>query len=153
MKVVARGYYDAVGNSADEGVSCPEPTLTVQSAKEETDINNIINKYLKTGEPPEMRRGIYADISEIGDLREAMEQVQFAHEAFMEFPAEVRAFFDNDPRKLVDFASDPRNLDKAIELGLAPPRKPSNVLAPGQGATGGTEPPAPSKGALKPSDA
>lgn len=132
MVIKARSYFDAVGNSADEGIACLEPTLAVQSAKDECDINNIINKYLRTGEPPALRQGVYADISQLGDLRESLEEAQLAQEAFMQLPAAVRRFFDNDPVKLVAFSEDPKNVDKAIELGLLPPRKPPAPPPAGQ---------------------
>lgn len=124
-KVVARAYFDVVGVPS-EGIECLDPSLAVQASKDETDINTIVNKYLRTGEMPEQRQGIYADISELTDLQEALEQVRAADEAFMALPAEVRRYFDNDPVKLVQFANDPANLDKAIELGLAE-RKPQAI--------------------------
>lgn len=145
LEIVARGYFDAVGNSADSGLKCDDPTLAVQSSKDECDINFIVNRYMRTGVLPAANHGVYADISEIGDLRESLEQVQFAQEAFMELPAEVRKYFDNDPVKLVEFAQDPRNHEKAIELGLAPPRQPDSVPGAGQAPVGGTNVTPPAK--------
>lgn len=139
-KVIAKGYFDVVGASQDEGLTCLDPSLAVQAAKEETDINVIIKKYLLTGETPELRQGIYADVSELTDLAEALRQVQEAQEAFMMLPADVRRYFDNDPVKLVAFAQDPANLDKAIELGLAPRKPVSDPSPAGQAGTAGTEP-------------
>lgn len=130
MKVVARSYFDAVGNSADEGLKCEDPSLAVQSAKDDCDINNIVKKYLRTGELPEMRQAVYADVSELGDLRDATERVLAAEEAFMQLPAEVRRYFDNDPVRLVEFSQDPANLEKAVELGLAVRREPSPPRQP-----------------------
>lgn len=118
MKVVARSYFDVIGNS-DDGLLCEDPSLAVQAAKAECDINNIVKTYMRTGELPGQRQLIYADISEMSDLRDALHMVNDAQQAFMDLPAEVRRHFDNDPVKLVEFAQDPNNYDKAVELGLA----------------------------------
>lgn len=126
--VVAKNYFDVVGASQDEGLKCEDPTLTVQSSKDECDINVIVKRYLRTGELPGVRQGVYADISGLTDLRDAIHMVNDAEQAFMELPAELRREFDNDPTKLVEFAADPRNRDRAIELGLVdPPKKPPFV--------------------------
>ncbi|QKI28896.1 VP3 [Kummerowia striata gokushovirus] len=138
-KPVARGYYDAVGDLTSEGLACKDETRAVQASRDETDINHIINKYLRTGELPQSRQGIFADIAHMKDLQGAIEEVELAKEAFMALPADVRRFFDNDPVKLVEFADDPANTTKLVELGLIdPPRKPAP--APVQGAKAGTEP-------------
>lgn len=134
-KFVARSYFDTVGNSADDGLKCEDESLTVQASKEECDINVIVAKYLRTGVPPEQRQVIYADLSEIPDLREAIHMVNDAQQAFMELPAEVRREFDNDPVKLVEFAQDPRNLDRAVELGLAT-RRPESPSQPSKAVPG-----------------
>lgn len=150
MKTRARSYFEAIENPMDTGLRFDDPSLTVQAPKDDVDINNIINKYLRTGELPAVRQGVYADISGLVGLRESVEQVMFAREAFMLLPAKVRQYFDNDPVKLVEFAEDSRNYEKAVELGLALPRQPvlpSGVhyvnavnSAPVQGASAGTEP-------------
>lgn len=139
--VVAKSYFDVVGASQDDGISCPEKTLAIQSSRDECDINVIVRKYQQTGELPGQRQVLYADISEIGDLRDSLEKVQRAEEAFMALPAEVRQFFDNDPVNLVNFSANEQNYEKALELGLVSPRQqPSAPSAPVQGAKAGTEP-------------
>lgn len=131
--IKVRAYFDAVGDRSF-GLICPEESLAVQAEKESSDINVIVAKYLRTGEMPVFKQGLYADISAMGDLRESLEQVQLAQEAFAELPAEVRRYFDNDPINLVEFAADPKNLDKAIELGLAvkAPSQPAAAISAGQ---------------------
>lgn len=140
MKVVARSYFDAVG-SVSEGLECLSPSLAVQASKDECDINTIINKYLRTGEPPGQRTGVYMDAAQFGDLHTAMNTVIEAENMFMALPADIRKHFDNDPVKLVEFCSDPSNLTEAVRLGLAIPRQqtPSSA-SPVQGEKAGTEP-------------
>lgn len=150
-KVVARGYYDVVGLDQG-GIACPEPTLAVQASKEESDINNIINRYLRTGELPQVRQGIYADLANMPlDLGMAYEQIAKAEDAFFALPAQIRREFDNDPVKLVEFAQNPENFDRMIELGLLAkedsPGQPSSAPPAGQAGKAGTEPAAPPQGA------
>jgi phage internal scaffolding protein len=130
----ARSYFDTIGNSADDGINCKDVSLTVQASKDECDINVIVNRYNKTGELPVKNQGIYADISNITNLQSMIHQVMDAQEAFDALPANIRTFFANDPTNLVNFAQDPRNADKAIELGLATKRvepSPSSPAVPG----------------------
>lgn len=126
-KFHARSYFDTVGNSGDDGVLCEDESLTVQAPKDDVDINTIVKRYLRTGEMPGVRQGVFADISELTDLADAMQMVNEAEQLFMELPAEVRKEFDNDPRRLVEFAQNPANRDRAMELGLVdrPPVAPS----------------------------
>ncbi len=95
---------------------------TKQSAKNECDINQILAKYLRTGvvAPENMakRQAVFADVSETGDYHTARNQVIAAKDAFMTLPAKLRARFNNDPGKLLDFCADSNNLEEAIELGI-----------------------------------
>lgn len=147
MKIVARGYYDVVG--VDQGgLSCPEDSLSVQASKDDCDINNIVKKYLRTGELPGARQAAYLDLCALPNYQEALNTVIAAEEAFMMLPADVRREFDNDPSKVVSFLDDDRNYQKAVSMGLVTPRQPSNgIPAAGQAAPGGVpaspkEPPA-----------
>jgi len=94
--------------------------FTVQADRDEADINKIVARIQRTGQLPPTYRGepFYGDVSDIGDLQEAMIKVQESNKLFMTFPAEVRERFDNDPVKLVEFLSDDDNRDEALELGL-----------------------------------
>ena len=143
-KLIVRSYR---GERESVGIDFKDPSLAVQASKDECDLNVIIKKYLRTGELPGLRQTVYGDISKIGNLKECLDQAYAAEEAFMALPADIRRHFDNDPVKLVEFASDDSNYDKAVELGLvipkAKPVSPSQQVpsAPGQGApnaVGGT---------------
>lgn len=125
MQPVARTFR---GPKPSVGLGDFEPTLTVQASKDETDINHIVNRYLRTGVLPEVNQGIYADISELTDLRDAIHLVNDAQQAFLELPAEIRRRFDNDPVKLVEFAQNPNNQAEAYAMGLA--QKPPSPAAP-----------------------
>lgn len=99
------------------------PSLTSQAMADEADINKIVARIQKgqivlasNGEP------FYGDVSELGGLQDAIIKVQEAQDLFMQFPAELRSRFDNDPVKMIEFLEEPKNLDEAIKIGLAKPR-------------------------------
>lgn len=59
------------------------PTMTVNSHKDETDINNIVNRYQRTGIlPPSERAPIFADVTHLqGDLTERIQASQMILDA------------------------------------------------------------------------
>lgn len=97
--------------------------ITVQSLKDEVDINKIIKK-MEKGMIPEFSEGMYMDVSEFGDLADSIIQVQKANDMFMSLPAEVRERFSNDPVNLVNFLDDASNRKEAEELGLVARKEP-----------------------------
>lgn len=103
----------------------PDDGLTQQNFQEETDINNIMAKFAKTGLVDHVNRvaGSYGDFTTVQDYQLHLDQVMAAQTAFMELPATIRRRFDNDPAHLLAFIQDPKNRDEAVSLGLinAPP--------------------------------
>jgi len=98
-----------------------EPSLTQQQFAKDCDVNNIIAKYKKTGSVTHVRNrteGVYANLVDIPDYAEALQQIIHANETFGELPAQTRARFANDPQLLIEFLKDPKNDEQAIELGL-----------------------------------
>lgn len=108
-----------------------DKNLTVQSARNETNINQIM-KRIEKGQliNTNLQEGRFEDISEFGDLESATIAVQRAEKAFMGLPAEVRARFKNDPVALVNFLSDEGNRAEAEELGLIRPKDPEKGVPP-----------------------
>ncbi len=103
-------------------------SLTRQSEMKNCDINVIMSKYEKTGVLPQVGvEGFYADLSAVGDFREAVERVQRGDEVFMSLPAAVRKEFDNDAVAFVDTCSDSENrsanMAKLYELGVVVPEE------------------------------
>lgn len=120
-KVFLRTPYNYDTNEASDasGLSCPEPTLAQQHAREETDINTIVRRFGLTGElPNNVRVPRYGDFTAVSDYQTAMNMVMEANQAFMQLPADVRSRFNNDPGALVDFMSDDSNRAEAEKLGL-----------------------------------
>lgn len=106
-----------------------KPSRTKQAEADAADINKIMAKYQKTGILPHLNNRVptYGDFSEVTDYQDALNTVMRAEAAFMALPSSVRAKFDNDPARFLDFTQDPANLDALREMGLAPPAPPVQV--------------------------
>lgn len=99
-------------------------SLTVQEHAEDADINVIVKRFGITGVMPQNHRvPEYGDYTGVNDYRSAIEAVRAADEHFMAMPAEVRARFENDPQRFMDFCAVPDNLNEMRKLGLAVPEK------------------------------
>jgi len=100
--------------------------LTQQSAKDECDINLIIERIKRGADLPDLTNKApkYGDFTQVPtDLRECLNIVRQADDLFMTLDAKVRARFENDPSQMLDFLNDSKNRDEAIELGLVEPPK------------------------------
>lgn len=123
-----------------------EKSMTRQEFAAECDINNIMRGYENGRAWPGPAPGVepvYFDFTSVPmDLQSALHYVQGAANEFMTLHANVRREFDNDPVKFVDFATNPANIDKMREWGLAapPPRSSPGAAEPG-GSPGGAPPP------------
>ena len=123
--------------SRETGTTNEEPTLTQQHFKEECDINQILEKFNVTGAvPTNVRQPINQDFIEAIDYQTALNALMEAEASFMEMPAKVRAEFDNDPGKFVQFFEREENRERAVALGLikgAPeaPKPPETPSTPG----------------------
>lgn len=112
--------YDTDQASDETGLKCEDETRTQQQFKDETDINNIVEKFGVTGElPPTMNFPEPDEFVETFDFQTAMNVIRNAEESFMTMPAKVRARFDNNPQKFMNFINDPESQDEAIKLGIA----------------------------------
>lgn len=98
--------------------------LTQQSAKDECDINLIVEAAKRgadlsqrlSSKPP-----MYGDFTNLPDYRTALVMVTKARDMFMSLDARVRERFLNDPAKLLDFLADPKNREEGVKLGLIKP--------------------------------
>lgn len=126
------GVYDREAVSNDNGLDCPEESLTHQEFAEESDINTIIDRFGIGENPIEAQHWVTnIDIADApNNYMDVMNQLNEARDQFMSLPAKVRSQFDNDPARFVDFVSDPANGDEMVRLGLAVVReapKPSDT--------------------------
>lgn len=112
--------YDTDEVSRETSLVCEDESLAVQSERDDCDINTIVRRFGLTGSlPVGVRRPEYGDFVGVSDYREALEALEAADASFYAMPAEVRARFENDPARFVDFCSDVSNVDEMIKMGLA----------------------------------
>lgn len=99
-----------------------EVSMTQQHMKDECDINNIMAKYQKTGLITHVAKyqGMYDDFTVMPDFKTAMDTMLEAQEMFLTLPSDIREKFDNDAGEFVEFATDSRNYDEMVDLGLVP---------------------------------
>lgn len=106
--------------SSSTGLVCDDPSLTQQQFKEESDINTIVDRFMKTGHLPDpVSMPQYVDYEGVFDFQSAMNVVRQADENFMRMDAKVRARFHNSPQEFLEFFADSANADEAVRLGLA----------------------------------
>jgi phage internal scaffolding protein len=111
--------YDRDAASDESGLACADPTLAQQQFRDEADINTILERFGRTGEViVPVRAPEFGDYSEVTDYHTAMNMIIQAQDAFDALPARIRKEFDNDPGRFVEFVSDEKNRDKALEMGL-----------------------------------
>lgn len=105
-----------------EGIIFKEPTMTIQSEKDNCDINVIMNRYATCGTPLPYRtdgvQPVYADVSELGDYMENYQRCKQAEEMFNALPSALRKELDNNPANLLPFIQDKANESRCIEFGL-----------------------------------
>lgn len=97
------------------------PDKTVQSEKDNCDINVILRRFRVTGQMPpgSTRVPSYGDYDAAGDFQSAMNVIREAQEQFAALPSGVRARFGNDPQMFLEFCSKPENVDEMLKMGLA----------------------------------
>lgn len=97
-----------------------EPTKTSQEFKDDCDPNNIVRKFKQDGILTHMNKkaGVYADLTNIPSYQEALNTVIQAQNAFETLPSQIRKQFNNSPQEFVEFMQDPKNHDKAADMGL-----------------------------------
>jgi len=125
----ASAYDDFSAMSLETGLRCLDPSLTQQQFKEESDINTIVDRFMKTGVMPDsVSMPQYVDYEGVFDFQSAMNTIRAADENFMRMDAKVRARFHNSPQEFLEFFANSDNFDEAVRLGLAVPTvKPKDV--------------------------
>lgn len=115
--------YDSDEVSNQTGLLCKDESRTEQEHIAEADINYIAEKFMRTGQLPQvLNLPTHGDFEGIFDFQTAMNTIQQAKQEFMQLPAKVRARFGNDPAQLLEFVQDDDNYDEAVKLGFIPKR-------------------------------
>lgn len=107
---------------------CQGPSRTRQEFSDEADINNVMDRYIQTGQFSHVAKALpfYADATLVNDYYSSKEAADRTMEAFMQLPAKARNKFDNDPGKLINFLKNPENEKEAIAMGLLEPQPQPN---------------------------
>ncbi len=94
---------------------------TKQSFQKETDINFILAQTEKglLVTHVNQHEGNYGDFIDAQDYHTSLNLIHDAQASFLSIPASIRAKFDNDPAKFLEFAQNPDNSAELIEMGLA----------------------------------
>lgn len=140
-------FRTAYGPKLRVAIGFPEGSgRTRQSFKAECDINNIMQRFSRTGVFDSVNRqpGRYGDVSGFS-YQAAMDLVVAAQAQFAELPSKVRNRFRNDPQEFLSFMENEENRDEAIKLGLIerpkePPQSPQGDAPKGE-ATPPASPP------------
>lgn len=113
---------------------CNDPSLTKQEFKDETDINIILERFLKTQEPPPMPLPEhFMDISGRTSYFDMQCRVAEANTIFYQLDAQQRAEFQNDPSRWADAvvqAVERGDRDTLADLGIdIPPERPQEATS------------------------
>lgn len=123
MKFASR--YSATG--VKSGIKFVDPSATLQSFKDDADINCIIARYENTGvlvDPtvPVSRTPEFGDFSEMPSYQDAQNVIIAARNAFDALPSKIRERFNNDPAAYFDFVRSLKEgseeFDEAVSLGI-----------------------------------
>lgn len=150
--------HDRDHESERTGLITPEPSLTKQEFVEESDINVILERFLRTGEPPPMALPEhFTDLSERPTYFEIQEKLATASAMFYELPPKLRAEYQNDPTRWADAVSNAAardDLEALIKLGIDAKEKPQEPTKadPPSPATPATKASTPASEALKQGD-
>lgn len=111
--------YDMNEASDESGLKCEDRSLAQQHMLADTDINVLMDRYVTTGEIPQLRTPpLQGDFTRTQTYQEALNMMIEANRSFMALPAKVRNRFENDPAQFVDFCSNEANRDEMRQMGL-----------------------------------
>lgn len=114
------------------------PSLTLQQFRDECDINNLVERYNRTGTfynaldcaGRMVRMPQFGDFSDLGDFREQQQKILDIYDHFQTLPSKIRERFNNNPAFFVEFVGDEKNLDECVQLGLLARPKKVDPVAP-----------------------
>ncbi|AXH74603.1 MAG: internal scaffolding protein [Microviridae sp.] len=95
-------------------------SLTRQSEAAKSDINNIVKRGIPMPDPSRM---MYGDFTDGLDYQTVQNRIIAVNTAFDALPSQVRDYFKNNPAKMLDFVTDPANVEAAVDMGLLPKSK------------------------------
>ena len=129
-------YATAYSNHKRVDILFPAKGMTKQAHKDESDINQIMAKYQRTGILAHAKNysGEYG-FATSDSFHDSLNIIQKAQDMFDALPSAVRTKFQNDPSEFLDFVQDSKNAQELYDMGLSdmPPEPPAEEpeAAPG----------------------
>jgi Chlamydia-phage Chp2 scaffold (Chlamy_scaf) len=109
----------AKANSDDSALTCLDPSLASQEMAIDSDINYVVDVWVRTGIAPQTSlEALSGDFSNVDDYRAMLDKLNRAKTEFNQLDADVRSFFKNDPANLLAAIDDPAMKPKLQELGI-----------------------------------
>lgn len=91
-----RNGYEPPRAEDQQGLDCSNlPDMTRQEFRDETNINNIINRFLSTGIPPAQRQPVFGDRDFDIDLHTGYLAIESAQRAFLRLPDALKEKYKN----------------------------------------------------------
>jgi len=124
LRITGRYRYPKIlGKRFDLDVETSK-SKTEQSHKDDCDINKIVKRYRQTGilgnPNNKTRQPMYGDFTNIEEYQTIQNRLIQATDEFALLNSDLRAKFGNNPANLVEYLSNPDNLDEARQLGILP---------------------------------
>lgn len=135
--------HDTNTESLSSALRCKDPSKTQQHHAADADINNILRKFMDTGQLPTTGQPRYMDVETEFDLQNSMVTASQVEEAWNALPAAVRNILKNPATftQYVDHCLETGDLGPLEELGLATKQEPlTPPTASNQAPTGGAPP-------------
>lgn len=137
-------FATAYSNHISVGLDFPEPGMTKQAHKDESDINQIMAKYQRTGILAHAKNysGEYG-FATSDSFHDSLNIIQKAQNMFDALPSAIRTKFQNDPSQFLNFVQDPENAQELYDLGLSdiPPERPVETSETSNGPIEPSAPP------------
>lgn len=135
-----------------------EPSMTQQQFAKDADINVILAKFMKTGDPALLNPSgspRYLDIEESLDLQDTMVTSDQVNTAWLNLPAQARAILQTPARFLewYDHCLETGNIQGLRDIGLVPPEKAQEPPKPPASPGGDSSPPKAEKAPPEPKKA
>lgn len=144
--------HDTVAEAERTGTECKDPSKTQQHFKDQQDINQIVDRFSKTGELPLIPNPLqYGDLTTLDDYHTLETKLAETRALFYRLTPAIRASYRNDPGAwLEDVATRTNNGDfePLAAMGLEVPKL-RPTAEPEGGNTPGAPAPEPPKTAPK----
>lgn len=102
------------------GIVCKDEHLTVQSHKDQADINRVLDRAKHGASLSHLLNygGRYGDFSDFDSntFEDMQNRLSEARTIFYDLPAELRSEFGNDPGAFFSFVNNPENKDRLEEI-------------------------------------